>query len=627
MQPQSLQQRPESMRVTDTELRVNQETDPRRPKSMVAEYAKEKKGNASKQFSYNKLVNERSKSLRSQQQLMKAAKSNNNNKQKPERPPLPRADQQQQEGLLIDLSPVEGSVIDSPASSAKRSNNNNSNAFCILDEPIEVPTEEDGDLDAFHDALEETPAETGPAFRCPPPYQQPPQYSNLFEASPQSSPQKPTNLSQNYSNSLPANELLQNLSRQMYASVNSMAKAPSHQRPDPIGASVSSSFSSNYSSVPPSSASLSNPLSMGLGESFAQLSVANGVDAGESSQSLGGGAVPKKAIDRNFIAELEKYVSYKDQSALQVNSVQALATKEVSPKKNFSANSQSEMMERIYGNSDAVDGNGGVPENATTALIQQMWQDSQQKSNNNITSTATSGQIYSNNAAAYQRPESVMQSNTHNFVAVSNRPVSMAQPSLLLASHNNQQHLYNSVYGSTGDNYYSTAGVQYEACPPVQGNSIYSNAQYTQQQPFAVYDEVAAEELLQPTRPAPTVPVLSAQQIQRRIQSNNYSDVSQIYADTASIYGDVSTSSGSIYGDVIENQKITAFCVEVGPEASVIDARQALMAKNWDHRLAVRHFKVDQLMKLGLGSRDVCEGALAKTGWSVEVAASILLEK
>lgn len=629
----------------------------RRPKSMTAEsYAKEKKGNASKQFSYNKLVNERSKSAA--HQTSTKVTNVKQKQQKPMRPPQPRNDHQ--EGLLIDLSPVEpntshAAAISSTSAAAKRNNNNNID-ICILDEPIDVPTEDGDQLDVFQDAVDELGYD-GTVARCPPPYQQPPQYSNLFEGpSPQSSPQKTNsmmalNKSAAYSNSsLQANEMIQNLNRQMYQSVNSMSSnndatnAPHpnrYQRPDPIGASSSAV----YASVPYSSSSSSviNPHHIsGLGESFGQMSIITPGD-NESQSGVPTGAVPKQPLDRNFIAELEKYVSHKDQSQLQVNSVQTLATKDVSPKKNFSDNSQTEMMDRIYGNY-ASQNNSISGGNATTALIQQMWQDSQQQQpqqNTLMTMTSESSQIYANhnNNIGIPRPTeppTTIDNTLHNFVAVSNRP-----PSMIMTSQQQQQQIhhnnYNSVYGSTpGNNYYSTAASIYESCPvaaPSPANALYSNAHLQQpaQQPFAVYDEVAAD-LLQPTRPAPTVPVLSAQQIKRRMQ-NVYSDVASIYGDTASIYGDVSApgsvyaDTSSIYGDVIENQKITAFCVEVGPEASVIAARQALMATNWDHRLAVRHFKVGQLMKLGLGARDVCESALARSGWSVEVAASILLEK
>lgn len=598
-------------------------------------YAKERKGNASKQFSYNKLVNERNTQSLRVSSSSSGQKNNNQkqNKQKPVRPPQPRHDNK--EGLLIDLSPVEGNTSNSAAISATAAVLKRNNAACLLDEPIDVPTELDDEGDTTT-SISPPPAHDPPIFRCPPPYQQPPQYSNLYEGL-HSSPQKSTtsnSVNSLYSNSnsnasSQANEILKNLNRQMYQSVNSMAiksatSSPASHRPDPIGAEGLSRVSS--------ATTTSSSSGLGLSESFSQLSMLS------DSESQ---AIPKNSsttIDRNFLAELEKDI-YKDATSFQVNSAQAHSTKDGPLKKDFSANSQTEMLDRIYaassssstaaaalnetnsagsGVNNSMYANGGA-DNATTALIQQMWQESTQKTSN------LSGGALNLSSSFMPIAESTTINNTsHNFVAVSNRPVSA------MSSHHN----YNSVYGGS-ENYYSTVtggGSIYDSCPippPLSSNAnaYYSNANTQQLQQLAMYDEVAGDELLRPTRPAPTVPPtssndglalgLSSQQIQRRMEKQN------IYSDVASIYGDTS----SIYGDVIENQKITAFCVEVGPDASVIDARRALTANNWDHRLAVRHFKVDQLMKLALGSRECCENALSRSGWSVEVAASILLDK
>lgn len=571
-----------------------------RPHSvMVTEsYAKERKVNANKQFSYNKLVNERSKNARLVAQQHKPAapsKSAPSKREKPTRPPQPRIDQ---EGLLIDLSPVETANV---SATATVTNLQQSSGVCLLDEPIEVPTEESPALDVFHDALDE------PVLRCPPPYQQPPQYSNLIEGnlSQNASPNKQQVGQGLYSNALQANDMMSNLSRELYAKVGSDRNG---SRPEPIGAEgMQYGRSSAYAAVPNPTMALVGPVSgSDLSERIQQQL---------SLRETLGGAIPKRStpmIDQEFIAGLEKYVSSKDQAAMDVNSVQALTEKQVSPKKKFT-NSQSEAglnrnyashsdMQSIYANS------AGTGINATTAIVEQMWQEQQDITNQ----YSMTNQIYSNNnpmtntAAETVRPVTT----SHNFVAVSNRPVST------ISSAPQPQHHYNTVYGGISGHYGTTESVLYDSCPP---NAIYSSVQ---QPPFAVYDEVAAEELLQPVRPAPTVPVLSAQQIQRRMQSNIYSDVASIYGDAGCADGD-----SSAYGDVIENQKITAFCVEVGPEASVIDARRALVATNWDHRLAVRHFKVDKLMKLGLGTKETCEATLARSGWSLEVAASILLEK
>lgn len=117
---------------------------------MSEHYTKEKKVPASKQFNYNKLVNDQRMHYESQH----ASKT----RSKPARPPAPV--QQPQEGILIDLSPEEirsmNKTLQSQASLPKPSA-----SFSLLDEPIEVPTE------VFEDQQS-----------MPPPYPMPPQYLN-----------------------------------------------------------------------------------------------------------------------------------------------------------------------------------------------------------------------------------------------------------------------------------------------------------------------------------------------------------------------------------------------------------------------------------------------------------------
>lgn len=119
---------------------------------------KEKKSNAQKLFAYNKLVNEQKK----QQQLqLQQSQNHNQSKSKPSRPPQPKLGPR--EANLIDLSPdellnltLQQKAIGGPAR----------NDICLLDEPIDVPTELD-----YQQAAEE------PEVRNPPPYQAPPKYT------------------------------------------------------------------------------------------------------------------------------------------------------------------------------------------------------------------------------------------------------------------------------------------------------------------------------------------------------------------------------------------------------------------------------------------------------------------
>lgn len=124
----------------------------RQQRTMSEHYTKEKKVPASKQFNYNKLVNDQRMHYDSQH----ASKG----RLKPARPPAPV--QQPQEGILIDLSPEEMSIRSMNKTLQSQSSAPMPTTMsCLLDEPIEVPTE----------GMEEQ-------LPMPPPYPMPPQYLN-----------------------------------------------------------------------------------------------------------------------------------------------------------------------------------------------------------------------------------------------------------------------------------------------------------------------------------------------------------------------------------------------------------------------------------------------------------------
>jgi hypothetical protein len=127
----------------------------RQQKAVSEHYAKEKKVSASKQFSYNKLVNE-NRLQNEYTQMPSSLRS----RPKPVRPPAPHV--QPTEGILIDLSPEE---IRSMTLGSHQVTTSGATG-CLLDEPIDIPTE--------HQMMEEQQQ----LQRIPPPYPLPPQYSN-----------------------------------------------------------------------------------------------------------------------------------------------------------------------------------------------------------------------------------------------------------------------------------------------------------------------------------------------------------------------------------------------------------------------------------------------------------------
>jgi hypothetical protein len=122
----------------------------RQQRTVSEHFAKEKKTTANKQFSYNKLINDQ-RIQQYQYQQQQAIK----NRPKPERPPAPSM--QPQEGILIDLSPEEIRSMNISLQNQSKP----STTLCLLDEPIDVPTEEDEQHQI-----------------APPPYAMPPQYLN-----------------------------------------------------------------------------------------------------------------------------------------------------------------------------------------------------------------------------------------------------------------------------------------------------------------------------------------------------------------------------------------------------------------------------------------------------------------
>lgn len=152
--------------------------------------------------------------------------------------------------------------------------------------------------------------------------------------------------------------------------------------------------------------------------------------------------------------------------------------------------------------------------------------------------------------------------------------------------------LYDVVQGTPGGNYssYGSTGGIYMQQSQIQQGQLNQNMQQLQQiQQQAIYDEVAAyEELLRPTRPAPSLPSganvtlnnsthiptlpptpLSHQQIQRRVER----------------LAQQQTRIGALMSDLLTDN------------VSEQEARESLEACKWDHAAAARHFKVERLFK------------------------------
>lgn len=235
----------------------------------------------------------------------------------------------------------------------------------------------------------------------------------------------------------------------------------------------------------------------------------------------------------------------------------------------------------------------------SSSAANQRWMDAQVQKNSVAAPEATpvATPIYGNSNVSQKNYGNFGVERNHNFVAVSNRP----PPNQSAAPSSVYSKVPNDLYGSLASgNVYdvvanSAAGSTYYGMAP--GASDYYEPILPTES--VIYDEVAGEELLRPHRPAPLAPpVLSAQQIQRRMeraQKQMYGNVGGI-ADQESIYNNVLASGGIAESN---QQKIYTLMQEMGGDGDITEheAAQALQLTNWEHASAVRHIKVERLLK------------------------------
>uniref|UniRef100_A0AAG5DI95 Non-specific protein-tyrosine kinase n=1 Tax=Anopheles atroparvus TaxID=41427 RepID=A0AAG5DI95_ANOAO len=685
----------------------------RRGKCISEQYVKERKSNASKQFSYNKLVNENHQKKQHPQQQSNAKDAKN----RPLRPPQPQLSTST-EGILIDLSsPNDDSTFSGGAGSGSLTPAGSFASIhrqvaSILDEPIDIPTEGDEQYVQLHEqqqqqqqqqhhqlqmvpvssvsilyqstaAVASTTATVGVGKLVPPPYQMPPKYSNTYGIvqetasylpSAQSEPDpfapQESIVTSDYesgpSSSVSSRELMASIKRQqtieqppsVHVSANASLSSSIYGNVRGSVSNINASYGRvggttdldeltssmlatlNGGTSPGKDRSLNEPHNDSLEVNLSS-STANGMVSPYGGSAMGLDMAAPKKLDKSFLAELEKDI-YKHEPApgSSMNSSVAYAArnsaKDVSHSKYDTTVNLA--MSQIYANQansialaaslqqqltlspkkqnvlqqPASSSSGGD----TNSVVQQLWME------RNAAYGSVGDQLYGN---VQQQPQASPQ-KMHNFVALSNRPTTTMLPhgsavdtpvSLPYGSTVDLSgpNIYNSVYnGSIASDVYQTVGgdlydvvaptpaSMYERVPSVQQQQqqqqIYNNVH--QGQPImssAIYDEVSNDlGDLRPIRPAPSAP-LSAQQIQRRLDRLAQQD-----------------------------QLVTNLMQELGDEANEEEARNSLSAVSWDHTLAVRHFKIERLCRLGLANRTRCEEALQKTGWSIQLAASILLE-
>ncbi|XP_055373158.1 activated Cdc42 kinase Ack [Condylostylus longicornis] len=295
---------------------------------------------------------------------------------------------------------------------------------------------------------------------------------------------------------------------------------------------------------------------------------------------------------------------------------------------------------------------------ATNILINKIWYETtqglsseQQHAQSQFGSiNSIPEQIYQNAASQIQfSSQSTTPVKNHNFVAISNKPINTSSNTTSTNVYQKTTNFYNSipgdnvsVYGSdfydivapTPSSYYGQVPITSSTQNLAQTTSTNATAVASNNAQSVIYDEVSVDDFLRPHRPAPLAPPqLSAQQIQRRLEKMKYHQQQQQQQQHQSqqLQQQQQLQQTGIYENAekiqAENAQVLSLIKDIGdPTLTDSEARSALIANNWDHNLAIRHIKIDKLLRLGLASRSQCEQALFKTGWSIELAASVLLE-
>lgn len=329
-------------------------------------------------------------------------------------------------------------------------------------------------------------------------------------------------------------------------------------------------------------------------------------------------------LDRAFLAELEKEIYKNDNAAinLNVNNAQANEFGTLNAKDNtVSAISHStnwlknDVTAKVYQQKNAVAAAMQSPskynndsikmsnnESATTnlALSKKLYNSeinsadlnaiyassasNQMGIANNVTmATANSGSnqaIYSNYAMTGNN--SVTQHDQkYNFVTSASNNYSVGAATTNI----------NNIYSVASDIYGSAAGVNVYDVVASSSNSEYYQTIQPNDFQSVIYDEVAADMDIRPHRPAPGPPILSAQQIQRRLERAQKEQSHQLYGNLESNYVNNSFSNAaanhSIYEEINQKANTISSCNDVSTKDTLNAANSG----------TIKNMKIEQLLR------------------------------
>lgn len=568
----------------------------RKNKCISEQYVRERKSNAQKQFAYNKLKNEKQVALKDENRKSISA---------PKRPPQPQLanyEKKEQEGMLIDLtSPQQKDV--NISSMMSRVVFDSINDFSILDAPIDVPTEGYPDAVRLFNNDSSKPE--------PPPYQSPPTYMNTFGLNKLTSalasnkygnldPFDTSHIGMQSSTAvsscpLPtADDNLNNFNHsQMQICRYKDSCYMSRPRPN-VTSGIDDIIQNKLESMSPkcsqtlrflnAGSELNNDTtkqmnqsddnstskvldSSGMSESLkVNLSLLTLNDTDTENHSLIS-AEPK--LDKSFLAELEKEI-YKNGSGVSNVNVYSTKSNEYATmnekkgksvldslnwlKNDFSTNSDAtaQLFQQKNGTasiqSPAKYNNEPIePKNLT--MCKESYNLELSSAESNAIHAPTKGQMDASNETVSTVKSSNQAVYTNHTVAGThcNNSTSMEpleQKYNFLTSAN----YVGGTYSVSSEIYGSVAGMNMYDVVASNNSNYYQTIQPNDPQ-SVIYDEVAVDEI-RPHRPAPCppTPILSTQQIQRRIERAQKEQTQQLYDSFGSKY--VNDRAHSFHGEI-----------------------------------------------------------------------------
>ncbi|KAL3269984.1 hypothetical protein HHI36_009040 [Cryptolaemus montrouzieri] len=616
-----------------------------------------------KQFSYKKLTNEKNGDT------VKI-------RTKPQRPPEPKIETNR-EGVLIELSPDE--MLPGKPKNFKDSAKLASMTMSLLDTPIDVPqlvNEEELPLDTasgpppyqdppiYYNLLSEDSVTD--SLRDPfdtsniPIYQPTSKYAsipvpsipnaqnNLVTEQPrsgvnsvQSSPSK-TQSNAVILNSLPRNSPANNnVVRNISSSFSRYSDSPFSNNSQPAQMITSDITNRSINYVISSSSDQEKNVVTSKNIYAAQRDVAfaiepvkvsnlssaisNNLNSMESSikkLDLKDSPEKSKNFTPEFLADLEKYLKSKGKIDKEVKNTNQILQGQSVPL-NKIQNDTNLRNEARY---------SAVPQESKS-VSNGMWQESIQGATkgNNVAASSSMNYVVQTEYGEFRsnrRYDPVYSSTNSNLNTVHYNTLENTQNSnssslyMIQPQSQNFQSPYNSIYNTAESVSQYSSRNSYSTQVGIHGSDSECSSRPYSEITDVIYSEIpehlysqVPNEILKPHRPAPPSPMVigmgqpqSMQQIQRKIQQ-----------------GMLSSDAERLMTPEYRNTKVSQIlnCV---PNISTDECLTSLQCYGWDVGLTIKNLKIDQLMKLGLASRDKCESALQKTNWNVELAASAILD-